>query len=124
MPGGAFVRPHVEADRAAVRRLFHSLADDPQFLDKILARMVADVLQHQLASTWLEKAEAYEQQGHRGLAARCRVQAHLVADGDLTDPAIADDVLTYMAENVPAPAVAPMRDELLQMIEDEVNRHA
>ncbi|MEL4358383.1 MULTISPECIES: hypothetical protein [unclassified Luteococcus] len=119
-----FVAPYEEADRAAIRRLFHNLADDPAFLDKILHRLIADILQQQMASTWMKKAEHYDAAGERGLAARCRIQAHLLKDGDLTDPAIADDVLIYQAERVPAPAVAPMRDELLAMISDELRRNA
>ena len=117
---GSFVRPYAEADRAAVRRLFHQLDADPTWLQKIEARMVADILQKQMASHWYAVAADYERNGDRYTAAACRVHAHLLKDGNLLDDELADDLLIYRAAPTPLPDIAPMRDALLDMIDAEM----
>ncbi|ROR53275.1 hypothetical protein EDD41_0410 [Luteococcus japonicus] len=119
-----FERPYEEADRAAIRRLIHQIDEDPKFLDKIYNRMVADLIQKQMASHWYAAAADYERNGDRYTAAACRVHAHVLKDGNLLDDEIADDMLIYRAAPTPLPDIAPMRDELLDMIEGELEaRH-
>ena len=118
--GARFERPYLEADRAAIRRLMHQIDEDPTYLDNIYNRMVADILQQQMASHWMERAAQYDAVGDRYTAARCRVHAHLLKDGNLLDPEIEDDMLIYRAAPKPMPQIAPLRDELLVMIEDEM----
>lgn len=114
---------HMGADRAAIRRLIHQIDEDPKFLDKIYNRMLVDLIQKQMASHWYAVAADCERNGDRYTAAACRVHAHVLKDGNLLDDELADDLLIYRASPTPLPDIAPMRDALLDMIDDELRRN-